>query len=361
MNNRERIINTVLCKPVDRLPVLCDFGPWEETYNRWKNEGWLETYADWDKPLNLDDGVYKLNFVNLLFDPWFDEVIIEQKENSIIRTNRLGVTEEVLVGQSSIPRHVKFPVTCIEDWNTIKNNRLGLDFGTRLPNDFVDLINNAKKSGKVIRIGKYPYGLFGTIRELMGVEEFLCAFYLDPELIKTIMKDLTDLWLSIYEHVQQYIQIDWIHIWEDMSGNTGSLISPELVREFMLPHYKRIGEFAKENNIPIFSIDTDGDCNELLPIFIEAGVNLVFPFEVNAGSDVVKIKELYPNLCIMGGIDKAKIGKGKSEIDTELKRVSPLFKGTGYIPMLDHGVPPDVSYDDFKYFYVKVREMCNDR
>ncbi len=355
MTNRERIIRTVLCQRVDRLPVLCDFGPWYETLQRWTTEG-LEDPADWDKPLQLDEGIYKLNFVNLLFDPWFEKKVIRKTEDKIVRINHLGVTEEVFKDHSSLAKQLDFPVKTAEDWERIKKERMNPDSFTRFPSDFAEKIRQAKAADKVIRIGKYPYGLFGTIRELMGVEEFLCAFYTDPDLIHVMMNDLTDLWLAVYEKVLRYIQIDWIHIWEDMSGTNGSLISPKAVEKFMLPNYRRIADFAKQHNIPIFSVDTDGDCSELLPLFQKAGVNMVFPFEVKAGNDVVKIKAQYPNLCLMGGIDKSQLTMGTKEIDRELDRVAPLFHQTGYIPMLDHGAPPDIPYQNFIYFYQQIRK-----
>ena len=83
---------------------------------------------------------------------------------------------------------------------------------------------------------------------------------------------------------------------------------------------------------------------------MEGGINLVFPFEVAADSDINEYRRLYPKLCIMGGIDKREIAKGKAAIDRELDRVDSMFNGPGYIASPDHLFHPEISYEDFLYF-----------
>jgi uroporphyrinogen decarboxylase len=124
----------------------------------------------------------------------------------------------------------------------------------------------------------------------------------------------------------------------------------------MAPNYIKIVKFAKAHNIPVVSVDTDGNVNTLLPLFNECGINLVLPFEVQAGCDIVEYKKKYPRICIHGGIDKNKIALGQKEIDNELDRIGELFELSGYIPSLDHLIPPDISYKDFTYFIKKLKE-----
>jgi uroporphyrinogen decarboxylase len=170
------------------------------------------------------------------------------------------------------------------------------------------------------------------------------------------MDHLTGMWIRIYEKVVEKVRIDHIHMWEDMSGRQGSLISPEMVKKFMIPNYKKIKKFADQNNIPVFSVDTDGWVGELLPLFIEGGINLVWPFEVAAGSDIIGHGKDFPDLCIMGGIDKRQLAKDRKAIDVELERISPMFERGRYIAGLDHGIPPDVSWDNMRYYIRNLRK-----
>lgn len=355
MNNRERIINTVLCKKVDRLPYLCDFGPWEETLNRWSTEG-MPYKNQWKEHLDLDKGVFKLP-VNLGFFPEFKQEVIEVQGDYNIVQDRFGVISKIQRNVSSIPHYLSFPVKDMNDWKKLKEQRLNPKDKGRFPGNFDEIAKECNEGDYVVRIGKYPFGLFGTIRELMGVEEFLVAFYEDPELIHDMMDYLTDFWIELYEIAVQKVKIDWIHIWEDMSGKTGSMISPALVKEFMLPNYKKITNFAKLHGIPIISLDTDGNCSELVPLFIEAGINFIFPFEVNAGSDINEYRRQYPKLGMMGGIDKMELAKGHDAIDDELERVRSVFEKSGYIPMLDHGIPPEVSWENFNYYMTRLKQI----
>ena len=191
----------------------------------------------------------------------------------------------------------------------------------------------------------------------MGVEEFLVSFYTEPELIRDMMKHFTDIWLRVYEKINEKVKIHCIHIWEDMSFNQGPLISPALVREFMMPHYARIADFAKRKGIEIFSVDSDGDVSKLIPLFMDAGINLILPFEVHAGSDILEIGKRYPELVILGGIEKSVIGGSRRDIDTELARIEPMLRRGRYFPALDHAIPPEVSYANICYFFDRLKEM----
>lgn len=355
MRNRERIINTVLCKEVDRLPFYFYFGPWTETYERWYKEG-LEPGSRWDTEFGFDPG-FTIVTVNYGYYPAFTEEILEDNPDKMIVKDEYGITKEIRKGGSSIPRYIEYPVKTREDWETLKSERLNPDDEGRFPENWKDLVKSYNDGDHIVQVGVFPYGLFGTLRDMMGVEKLLMAFYDEPELIHDMMDYLTDFWIRIYEKVCEEVKVDCIHIWEDMSGCNGSLISPNMVREFMMPNYKKIKAFADKKDIPIISLDTDGDCSELVPLFIESGINLVFPFEVAAGCDITKYRKQYPKLGIMGGIDKLEIAKGKESIDKELDRISDMFKFSGYIPSLDHLPHPQISWDDFKYFVYRLKEI----
>jgi len=355
MNNRQRIINTVLCKEIDRLPLAFYFPPWDETLKRWKCEG-LEDDKSWEQELGLDPGFIHVD-VNLGYSPAFDYEEIEDRKNTKIIRDEFGIIKEISKVGTTIPRYIEYPVKNSEDWEKLEKERLDPDDGRRFPDDWNKKVIEYNAGDKVVQLGWYPYGLFGTLRDMMGAEELLVSFYEQPELIHDMMDYLTDFWIKIYEKVCKDVKVDAIHMWEDMSGKNGSLISPKMVREFMAPNYKKIKAFADSYDIPIFSLDTDGDCSELVPIFMECGINLIFPFEVAAGSDIVEYRRKYPSLGIMGGIDKREIAKDRAAIDRELGRISEVFEKSGYIPALDHLPHPEISWENFKYFVYRLKQI----
>ncbi len=153
--------------------------------------------------------------------------------------------------------------------------------------------------------------------------------------------------------------MDLALVWEDMSYKNGPLISPAMVRDFMLPAYKRLTAFFRDRGVTIILLDTDGNCSSLLPIFIEGGITGVYPFEVNAGMDVVAVREAFPNLQMLGGINKMAVSAGQAEIDAELSARAPALRRGGYIPFVDHYVPPGVSWSHFLYYRRKLNDLIS--
>ena len=370
MDNKTRIVNTLLGREVDRLPFFIhwDMNAWIPTRRRWEKEGvpdgekWREALEE-QEGYKFDPGFYpigtangKKEGVNFGFCPFFEEKIVEDRGEKHVIIDRMGIKQLAKKSRDSIPLFLEYPVKTRSDWEKIKDERLNPDSPERFPDNWDIMAEEFGNSEYGLQVGEYPYGLFGILREFMGVEELLISFYTQPDLIIDMMGHMTEMWISIYSEVLKKVRIDHIHMWEDMSGRQGSLISPEMVNKFMVPNYKKIRRFADQSNIPIFSIDTDGWVGELLPLFMDGGANLVWPFEVAAGSDILKFGREYPDLGIMGGIDKRELAKDESAIDAELERISPIFKRGRYIAGLDHGIPPDVSWDNMKYYVRKLKE-----
>lgn len=357
MRNKERIINTVLGKEIDRVPFILYFGPWDETIEKWKEKENFDESTDIAEKLGYDSGFQVIQGVNLGFYPEFSTEVITETDTSSISMNMFGATLEYLKANETIPRQLDFPVKCAEDWEKLKRERLNPDDPERFPASWEEDCKYYNTTDKVVQLGDFPFGLFGTLRELMGVENLLLAFYDEPELIHDMMDTLTDFWLAIYEKVIKDVKVDCIHIWEDMSGKQGPLISPAMMREFMVPNYRKIRDFCDRHEIPILMLDTDGNCEKMMPVLLEGGINFLVPFEVAAGSDVVAYRKQFPTLAMSGGIDKQEIAFGKAAIEKELARIEPLLSGTHYIPALDHLIPPDISWADFCYYSRRLKEL----
>lgn len=359
VTNRERIIATAQGKATDRKPLFFYFGPWGETIDRWRSEG--KTIEDgpygFARAFGLDEGI-RTAPVTLGYMPKFDYVELEDRGDRLLIRDWLGIVQLIRKDGASIPHYIDYPVKSPEDWEKLKKERLQPDAPGRLDAEFDQWARSAQESGAAIQVGSWPYGLFGTLRDMLGVETLLMWFYDEPDTVSDMMSTLTDLWISVYEQVAQRVQIDILHIWEDMSGKTGSMISPKMVREFMCPNYRRIRDFADAHNIPIVGVDTDGDCSELIPLFMDAGINMLMPFEVQAGMDICKVAREFPELSIVGGFDKRTLWTGHEAIDREIERIMPMFdKGVRYFVAPDHLIPPEVSLDNFEYFLEKVRPL----
>ena len=82
--------------------------------------------------------------------------------------------------------------------------------------------------------------------------------------------------------ILERVQFDFAFIWEDMAGKAGPLCSPTMYREFMLPPLKRVSDLLHRHGVDIIIVDSDGNNDVLIPLWLEAGVNGLRPFEIAA-------------------------------------------------------------------------------
>jgi uroporphyrinogen decarboxylase len=257
-----------------------------------------------------------------------------------------------------MPDFLDYPVKSPDDWEQLKRERYQMR-DDRIQQDWDAFRERIRTTGEAVQVGVFPWGVFGTVRDLLGAEEVLLAFYDYPAMIHDMMTTLTDLWIAVYERVAAQVQIDHIHIWEDMSGRQGSLISPAMVEEFMMPCYDKIVAFARAHGVRVISVDTDGDCAQLVPIFMKHGINMMFPFEVAAGNDILAYRRQYPTLGIIGGLDKRALAGTRADVDREIEKCAAMLKLGRYVPSFDHLIAPDATWDNFKYAAEQIRALCH--
>jgi hypothetical protein len=298
--------------------------------------------------------------VNLLFCPMSDVVVHEETDDHLLYTDLDGVKRLFLKAEATIPTSMEWPVKDRASWEKLKSERLRLDnLSSRFPKNWGQRLQEYRNRDYPLAIGGYPHGLFGTLAHLLGYERLFYWYCLEPELIHEILTTFTDIWLAVYEEVLAQVEVDHIHFWEDVSSGKGSMISLAMVSEFMLPYYKRIIDFLKARGVKVFLLDTDGECNALIPLFMNVGVTGMYPFETHCGMDIVKVRKQYPKLQIFGGISKGELAKGKGRIDEILKPVEAVLSTGGYVPFGDHFIPPDVPWEAYRYFRTRLNEMID--
>ena len=352
MTNRERIIRTLSGQPTDRPPFAwwLGFRPWAETLQRWRQESGI---ADLDPCQYFGFEPFE-NRIQVQDGPWphFAYKILSEDDQFIVSVDWRGITMRNRRDHGSMPDWVAHPVKTPADWERYKAERLQLQLAERL-----GVWRDLPVVDAPVQVGTFPWGVFGTPRDLLGAEEFLYAFYDEPDMVRDMMETYVSLWLALYEEIARHIQIDHFHIWEDMSGKNGSLISMAMIEEFMMPQYDRIAQFAQDHNIPVVSVDSDGDLSQLVPVMMRHGIKAFMPFEVQAGCDIERYRDQYPTLGIMGGLDKNALAQEKPAMHRELDKAARLFARGGYLAGLDHLIPPNVPWDNYRYFVEHLKKL----
>lgn len=355
----ERLVRCLSGGDVDRVPFGVNFGwnPWTETLANWRRElGRPE--LDVANEFGYDAGFACPSLESGPL-PHFEPLTISETAEHVVTRDWRGVTQRNRRDGGSIPEFLDYPVKTPADWEDLRDTRYRLeDLDLRVAQDWDLFRARLAETGEAVQVGSFPWGVFGTLRDLMGVEAFLIGFYTEPDMIRDMMDRLTAIWIGIWERVAAEVRIDHVHIWEDMSGRRGSLISPEMAEAFMMPCYDRIADFARAHGVRVISVDTDGDCGELVPLMMRHGVNTFFPFEVQAGNDILEYRRQYPGLGIMGGLDKRCLASNADAVDREIERCAQMVRLGRYVPGFDHLIAPDAKWTLFERAASGIRAIC---
>ncbi len=281
-------------------------------------------------------------------------VIVDNDEYTI-SVDRMGRKQKLCKGSATIPLPMEYPVSTYDDWLKIKHwyefseDRINVNNLTHL--------KYLRDNGYLIIIN-IPGG-FDEPRQLLGEENLCISYYEQPELIKDILDTIADTSIKVFERVLKYVNIDQLFVHEDMAGKSGPLAGPDQVREFITPYYKRLWEPLKDSGAKLFSQDSDGNMNCLIDEFLEAGINIMFPFEPGSGMDMVKTRKKYgKRLAIKGGIDKYVLRAGKEDIRRELEyKINDLTMGGGTAFSIDHRIPNGVPIENYRYYVNYGREL----
>ncbi|MDD5706436.1 MAG: uroporphyrinogen decarboxylase family protein [Kiritimatiellae bacterium] len=359
MNSRERFIETMTFGRPDR-PAAGDYFAYESTRERWEREG-LPRGTDLNAYFGMDfypfHGPQRLPVRDSIW-PVYEETVLEETEE--FRILRTGAGDIVRVFKNvpppAMPQFIAPPVRSRADWREFKK-RLDPASPERLPEDLA-------ARAEALKTRDYPFGMwvgggYGYLRNWWGVEGISMLFFDDPALVEEMVETLIHLYGSLFDRVVAAgIPLDWVMFWEDMAYKTGSLISPALYKKYCLPFYRVMIEKIRAANVPVLMLDSDGRIDELIPIWLDLGITIMHPMEVASGMDVIAARKRYGrSIGFYGGIDKRALAGTRSDIRAEVvPKLEAAFGEGGFIPACDHGIPPDISFDNYRYFRDLIRE-----
>jgi uroporphyrinogen decarboxylase len=363
MNDRQRFIATMHYQPRDRSPI-CDFGFWPETIELWHAQGlpdWVGGGHDTvstDKYFGMDHWGGGIGGDNGM-RPGFEEKIIEDRGDHEVFMQSTGVTVLRKKQMGSIPTHLSHTLTDRESWNKHFKWRLNPDTPGRLP--------DLAAARKVWNDPNYPAprtasggSLYGWLRDWMGMENLSYVVHDDPAWFEEMVVTLGDLTVSVLTRLYEAgAQFDACSFWEDMCYRAGPLLSPEHFKRYLVPQYRRITSLLRSHGCDVIYLDCDGCIDALLPLWLDAGVNCMFPVEIGTwNADPVAYRKQYGrDLLMLGGFDKHILARTPRDIEHEIRRLTPLVEEGGFIGFADHRVPPDVPFENYMFYLRTVRAI----
>jgi len=364
MNARERFRNTMHFKPVDRCPIH-DFGFWDETLLVWKKYGLpdpIQKGETADEFFGMDPQRICAALTDLC--PFFEQKVLEDRGDSEILRDLDGVVVEQHKLMSAIPAHLDHLLKDRESWEKHYKPLLQPDDPRRFlsQHPWTKIwIEEWTRPDRDYPLSIYAGSLYGRQRQWFGLVRVSEVIYDDPKLFEEIVETCADVAIAVIERIcgEHGVRPDAANMWEDMCYNAGPLISPKTFKQVLVPHYRRIVDTLHRYGVDVVSLDCDGKIDKLVPLWLEAGVNCMFPLEIGTwGADPIEYRKKYGrDLLIMGGFDKRILARSKRDITAEVERLAPLVEEGGFIPFCDHLVPPDVSLSNYIHYLNEAKRV----
>jgi hypothetical protein len=372
MNLKENSMAILNYEKFEQMPIV-SFGYWNETLDKWADEGHVSkalaneyaksgAFSDADfeiaKKLGFDfSWSCALGGSFDLFPSFETEVLKMESDGSKILRDPSGLIVKEKPGIVSIPSEIGTSLTDRDAWEKLYLPKL------QWTEDRIDA--NWKKSieridNLGIPVGFYAGSFIGIVRNMLGVENLSYLYADDEDLYIEVINTISDLTFKCTKHLlESGAKFDFAQYWEDICFKNGPLVTPTVFKEIVAPQYKRTTDLFKQYGINIVAVDCDGLIDSLIPMWLENGVNTMFPIEVGTwNASIGPWREKYgKEIRGIGGMNKNAFSKDIKAVDDEIERLKPLIAMGGFIPCPDHLIAPDAKFELVQYYCDKMRKL----
>lgn len=366
MTGRERVSAAVEHRRVDRIPTSDSF--WEDTLIRWYKEGFPEGVAP-ERYFNFD--IYPMSVDP---SPGFKASVLEEDERFTTLRDRFGYVAKKQKGVSRTLEYLSYPATDSEMWRKVSgmftraSDELATCEETRIDNEGfpfrvspVPTWDVALKKFKTARVSEYyilahAYGPHEATWRLRGFTETLVDLALDKEFIREIATTYVSHLIAVLaESLDRGFRFDGFMMIDDVAATRGMLFSPETWRSVYKPLVAEIGSFLRKHGVH-FWMHGCGNAEVIYDDLIDCGLQVYNPLEAKSGLNVVELFEKYRGrLAFHGNIDATVMSGTDEEIEEEIRsKVGAVGCDGGYIYHSDHSVPPEVSFDRYRFIMDRV-------
>lgn len=146
-------------------------------------------------------------------------------------------------------------------------------------------------------------GVFEHLSWMMSIEGLSLAIYDNPDLVEAVVKKIGMLITKFYKHILDLDNLKAVFQGDDMGFKTGTLVSPQNLRKYILPWHKMFAAMSHEKGLPYF-LHSCGNVERIMENLInDVGIDGKHSFE-NAIIPVEKFQEKYGDrIAVLGGMD----------------------------------------------------------
>ena len=338
--SRERVLMALKHKEADRIPI--HDSPWGATVDRWRSEGLPSGVSP------ADYFGYELAGFSADTTPQLPVEVIREDEEYIVEKDSYGGVRRNHRDRSTTPEIIDYPCKSRADWEKLKPRLQPSDWRV----DWVSAFNNYHYQRSLGRFITYNAAVgYDKIQNYVATTRLLKAVIMEPDWVVDMYWTDAKLAMEMCERMMRAgLKFDGAFLFCDLGYKNGLLFSPKHYEQQLHPVFKELCRFFHSRDMPVL-LHSCGRVKDLIPFFIEEGIDCLQPLEVKAGMDLVELKERYGDkLCFMGGIDVRLMAlDDPAPLEEEIKRkISFAKQGGGYIYHSDHSIPKNVSFANYR-------------
>jgi hypothetical protein len=192
-----------------------------------------------------------------------------------------------------------------------------------------------------------------------GEAPFLMDVAADPALARALADRMADHLAAVGVQAirRWHLAETGMSIWDDMAGNKGPMVSPAQFEAVFLPGYRRMIRTWRAEGVTRVFLHSDGNILPLLDMLVDAGIDGLNPLERRAGMDPFLLRQRYPRLVLIGGMDNTDtlIHGPVARIEQEARDLVRLGREGGLV-IGTHSVSPEIPLEHFAAYDRVCRE-----
>lgn len=185
-------------------------------------------------------------------------------------------------------------------------------------------------------IGCFGWGAWFRATYVRGMEDLLLDLALRKDYAARLIDRIAERSLHFLDRLLDTAgdDLDIVYVADDYCSQDAPMFSPAAFREFVFPYLRRMADKVHARDKKLL-LHCCGAVRPLLPMIIEAGVDMLEPIQVRArGMEPEGLKRDFgKDLCFYGGLDLQQILPGPKQgvIDETRRLIDLLGRDGGYI------------------------------
>ena len=195
-----------------------------------------------------------------------------------------------------------------------------------------------------------------------GMENALMNMIANPEIYEAVDAKIMEFYLKANEIFYEATKdrLNAVLIGNDMGSQRGLMLSPEMVRRFIIPGCKKLVEQAHSYGLKVI-YHSCGSIVDVIPDLIEAGVDVIHPIQaLAAGMDPKNLKDKFGGkVAFCGGVDTQDllVNGTPEDVQKKVKELRTIFP-TGLILSPSHeAILPDIPPANIKALFDEAQKI----